>query len=387
MAGESYSAGGIAVTTGATRDTGDFDLTRLAMGRVAEAVSQGTTYLETKTGYGLDVENEARSARIASTVVDEVTYLGAHLVPAGHGRRGVHGPGLRAHARRRPPLRPLGRRLLRTGRLHRGTVPPRAAGLQGRRTGAAGPRQPARRRSRRAARRGVRRRQRGPRELPFRRRRRRPRRQLVRMGRRRRHRHPRNRGHLPAGLRPLHPPAAGAGPGTARRRGAAGPGLQLQPGDVLHELHGILRHHSCAADAPERPRGRACRDVRRRPRARPGVRERRRRRTRGRVRSPSGTARTCTSSTRPPPRTWPTGRASRSPTPSGGQASAPADRNPVAVPRRAGTCDLHRCISLEVWQLPNHPSANATGRRRGPRSTRPRPPLPWRAGWPRPPSR
>ncbi|MDP9981461.1 imidazolonepropionase [Pseudarthrobacter oxydans] len=83
MAGESYSAGGIAVTTGATRATGDFDLTRLALGRVAEAVSQGTTYLETKTGYGLDTDNEARSARIASTVVDEVTYLGAHLVPAG----------------------------------------------------------------------------------------------------------------------------------------------------------------------------------------------------------------------------------------------------------------------------------------------------------------
>ncbi|KQN86222.1 imidazolonepropionase [Arthrobacter sp. Leaf69] len=83
MAGESYSAGGIAVTTGATRSTSDFDLTRLAMGRVSEAVSQGTTYLETKTGYGLDVENEARSARIASTVADEVTYLGAHLVPAG----------------------------------------------------------------------------------------------------------------------------------------------------------------------------------------------------------------------------------------------------------------------------------------------------------------
>ena len=83
MAGESYSAGGIAVTTGATRSTGDFDLTRLALGRVAEAVSQGTTYLETKTGYGLDVDNEARSARIASTVADEVTYLGAHLVPAG----------------------------------------------------------------------------------------------------------------------------------------------------------------------------------------------------------------------------------------------------------------------------------------------------------------
>jgi imidazolonepropionase len=83
MAGESYSAGGIAVSMNATRATSDFDLTRMALGRVAEAASQGTTYLETKTGYGLDVEHEARSARIASTVVDEVTYLGAHLVPAG----------------------------------------------------------------------------------------------------------------------------------------------------------------------------------------------------------------------------------------------------------------------------------------------------------------
>ncbi|MGX5715685.1 imidazolonepropionase [Arthrobacter sp. MAHUQ-56] len=83
MAGESYSAGGIAVTMNATRATPDFDLTRLALARVAEAVSQGTTYLETKTGYGLDVDHEARSARIASTVADQVTFLGAHLVPAG----------------------------------------------------------------------------------------------------------------------------------------------------------------------------------------------------------------------------------------------------------------------------------------------------------------
>lgn len=83
MAGEPYAAGGIAVSVDATRRTSDFDLTRLAMARVSEAVSQGTTYLETKTGYGLDVGHEARSARIASTVADEVTYLGAHLVPAG----------------------------------------------------------------------------------------------------------------------------------------------------------------------------------------------------------------------------------------------------------------------------------------------------------------
>ncbi|YCK84174.1 imidazolonepropionase [Arthrobacter sp. D3-18] len=83
MAGESYSAGGIAVTMGATRSVSDDELTRLVRDRVAEAVSQGTTYLESKTGYGLDVENEARSARIAAGEVDEVTYLGAHLVPSG----------------------------------------------------------------------------------------------------------------------------------------------------------------------------------------------------------------------------------------------------------------------------------------------------------------
>lgn len=83
MAGQDYAAGGIAVTTAATRATSDYDLTRLLMGRAAEALAGGTTYLETKTGYGLDVEEEARHARIASTVVDQVTFLGAHLVPAG----------------------------------------------------------------------------------------------------------------------------------------------------------------------------------------------------------------------------------------------------------------------------------------------------------------
>ena len=83
MAGESYSAGGIAVSVEATRAASDYDLTRLGLGRVAEALAQGTTFLETKTGYGLDVEHERRSARIASTVADAVTFLGAHLVPAG----------------------------------------------------------------------------------------------------------------------------------------------------------------------------------------------------------------------------------------------------------------------------------------------------------------
>ncbi|NUP75633.1 MAG: imidazolonepropionase, partial [Sinomonas sp.] len=83
MAGQAYAAGGIGVTTAATRAASDGELRRLLAARVAEAAAWGTTYLETKTGYGLDVENERRSAALAAEVVDEVTYLGAHLVPAG----------------------------------------------------------------------------------------------------------------------------------------------------------------------------------------------------------------------------------------------------------------------------------------------------------------
>ncbi len=83
MAGKPYTAGGIAVTVAATRAASDDELAEGLREHVAEAVSQGTTYLETKTGYGLTVADELRSARIAEAGADEVTYLGAHLVPAG----------------------------------------------------------------------------------------------------------------------------------------------------------------------------------------------------------------------------------------------------------------------------------------------------------------
>ncbi|WP_168581891.1 imidazolonepropionase [Gephyromycinifex aptenodytis] len=83
MAGQSYAAGGIGVTTSATRAVDDDALRALVMDRVREAVAGGTTYLETKTGYGLTVEQEERAARIAAEAVDEVTFLGAHLVPQG----------------------------------------------------------------------------------------------------------------------------------------------------------------------------------------------------------------------------------------------------------------------------------------------------------------
>ncbi|MGI6871055.1 imidazolonepropionase [Amycolatopsis sp. 3B14] len=83
MAGQPYSAGGIAVTVDATRAASDAELTANLRRHLSEAVRQGTTCLETKTGYGLTVADEVRAARIAAAVADEVTFLGAHLVPPG----------------------------------------------------------------------------------------------------------------------------------------------------------------------------------------------------------------------------------------------------------------------------------------------------------------
>ncbi len=82
MAGRSYAAGGIRTTVSATRAASDDDLRRRLRALVDECRAQGTTTLEIKTGYGLDVETETRLARLAAEVTDEVTFLGAHVVPA-----------------------------------------------------------------------------------------------------------------------------------------------------------------------------------------------------------------------------------------------------------------------------------------------------------------
>jgi imidazolonepropionase len=83
MAGKPYRVGGIAATVGATRAASDAELAANLRRHAGDAARQGTTCLETKTGYGLTVEDEARSARIAAEVADEVSFLGAHVVPPG----------------------------------------------------------------------------------------------------------------------------------------------------------------------------------------------------------------------------------------------------------------------------------------------------------------
>ena len=82
MRGEPYEAGGIRATVDATRAATDETLANGARRLAREALRSGTTTLEVKSGYGLTVADEARLLTIAGTVADEVTFLGAHVVPA-----------------------------------------------------------------------------------------------------------------------------------------------------------------------------------------------------------------------------------------------------------------------------------------------------------------
>ena len=83
MAGVPYDGGGIATTVAATRAGDDETLRALLASRASEARRQGTTTLEVKSGYGLDVDTEQRLLRLASEITSETTFLGAHVVPAG----------------------------------------------------------------------------------------------------------------------------------------------------------------------------------------------------------------------------------------------------------------------------------------------------------------
>lgn len=80
MSGESYAAGGIRTTVAATRAATREELLARATALSGELRRQGVTTFEVKSGYGLDVATEQRSVEVASTLTDEVTFLGAHVV-------------------------------------------------------------------------------------------------------------------------------------------------------------------------------------------------------------------------------------------------------------------------------------------------------------------
>ena len=93
LAGESYSdiaaaGGGILSTVAATRSAAESELFELASERVWRMIRSGTTTLEIKSGYGLDVETELRLLSVARRIDTELpvtvktTFLGAHSLPA-----------------------------------------------------------------------------------------------------------------------------------------------------------------------------------------------------------------------------------------------------------------------------------------------------------------
>jgi imidazolonepropionase len=83
ISGKPYAAGGIRTTVRATRAASDAELKANAEKLIAEFYASGITQFEIKSGYGLDVESEVRSLKIACELTPHTTFLGAHVVPEG----------------------------------------------------------------------------------------------------------------------------------------------------------------------------------------------------------------------------------------------------------------------------------------------------------------
>ena len=92
LAGESYAdiaaaGGGILSTVAATRSSSEDELFDLAAARVWRMIRAGTTTVEIKSGYGLDLETELRQLAVAHRIGEElpvtvkITFLGGHSVP------------------------------------------------------------------------------------------------------------------------------------------------------------------------------------------------------------------------------------------------------------------------------------------------------------------
>lgn len=82
MSGQSYAAGGIATTVASTRAADDAQLAAGVERLAGELLRAGVTTFETKSGYGLTVDDEARALAVARQFTSETTFLGAHVVPA-----------------------------------------------------------------------------------------------------------------------------------------------------------------------------------------------------------------------------------------------------------------------------------------------------------------
>lgn len=81
MLGTRYDGGGIARTVASTRSASRDALVSATAKRARELRQSGVTTVEIKSGYELTLEGEERLVAIAAEFTDEVTFLGAHVVP------------------------------------------------------------------------------------------------------------------------------------------------------------------------------------------------------------------------------------------------------------------------------------------------------------------
>ncbi|MEP9397906.1 imidazolonepropionase [Mesorhizobium sp. KR2-14] len=93
LAGATYeevarAGGGIVSSVKALRAASEDELVRQTLPRLDALLAEGVTTVEMKSGYGLDLENEAKSLRAARRLGSErpvtvrTTFLGAHALPA-----------------------------------------------------------------------------------------------------------------------------------------------------------------------------------------------------------------------------------------------------------------------------------------------------------------
>jgi imidazolonepropionase len=81
------AGGGIMSTVRATRAASEDELLKASLPRIRALLAEGVTTLEIKSGYGLDLESEAKMLRVARRVGEllpvtvRTTFLGAHALP------------------------------------------------------------------------------------------------------------------------------------------------------------------------------------------------------------------------------------------------------------------------------------------------------------------
>jgi len=81
------AGGGIVSTVKATRAASEDELVASSLPRLDHLIAEGCTTIEIKSGYGLDLDTEARSLRAARRLAGErpvsvvTTFLGAHALP------------------------------------------------------------------------------------------------------------------------------------------------------------------------------------------------------------------------------------------------------------------------------------------------------------------